>query len=202
MIDYAELIQLAPMRDSYESIVGFLVAELPHVWFEEYASVSARPTNVVRLTLGGFNYLFDLYTEFEVKGVINEDAGKESRLVAVFGQSAAKAGNRESSRLRGWIGPTAMYLGNDWDKGHFIAHAMGGGVDGAEINLFVQRRNLNRGWSAPGKMFRSMEVYAAKRPGTFCFHRPLYADGTSRPSQFEFGVLKADGALWVETFDN
>jgi len=29
-------------------------------------------------------------------------------------------------------------------KGHFIAHSIGGAVDGWELNVFVQRRELNR----------------------------------------------------------
>jgi hypothetical protein len=77
-------------------------------------------------------------------------------------------------------------------------------VDQCELNVFVQRRDLNRGWSVAGKRFRSMEKYCSSNPGTFCFSRPIYsfADGSSKPVAVEFGVLKADGELWVEVFDN
>ena len=77
-------------------------------------------------------------------------------------------------------------------------------MDQCELNVFVQRRDLNRGWSVAGKRFRSMEKYCFSNPGTFCFSRPIYslADGSSKPVAVEFGVLKADGELWVEVFDN
>jgi hypothetical protein len=71
-----------------------------------------------------------------------------------------------------------------------------------EINVFVQRRDLNRGWSAEGKLYRSMEKFCLEHPGTFFFHRPFYNDCTSRPCALEFGVLKPSGELWVERFKN
>src|ERR1035441_7538606 len=80
----------------------------------------------------------------------------------------------------------------------FIAHSIGGAVDGVEMNVFVQRRDLNRGWSAEGKTYREMESYCSSRSGTFCFSRPIYLDGTARPSFVEFGLLKEDNKLWVE----
>jgi hypothetical protein len=89
----------------------------------------------------------------------------------------------------------------EWDKGHFIAHSIGGALDGWELNVFVQRRELNRGWSEAGARFRDMEDYCANA-GTFCFSRPLYADPTAKPAFVEFGVLKSDGQLCVECFDN
>ena len=47
-----------------------------------------------------------------------------------------------------------------------------------------------------------METYCYENPGTFCFSRPIYTDGSSVPRLLEFGVLKDDGNLWVEVFDN
>ena len=85
------------------------------------------------------------------------------------------------------------------DKGHFIPHTLGGGL---EINLFVQLRDVNRGWSPPGRAYRSMERYSLNHPGTFLFNRPLYGDGAALPAMLEFGVLRTDGHLWVERFEN
>lgn len=79
-----------------------------------------------------------------------------------------------------------------------FAHASGGELD---INLFPQRRDLNRGWSAEGKRFRRMEKWVAKRPGTFHVHRPLYADESWVPAWLEYAVWR-EGAWWVERFDN
>jgi hypothetical protein len=101
--------------------------------------------------------------------------------------------------MRGWLGETGEILGATRDKGHFIAHCMGGGL---EVNVFSQDRKLNRGWSPQGKIYRQMEKYCQEHSGTFCFSRPIYADTSSVPRWLEFGVLKEDATLWVEVFDN
>ena len=75
-------------------------------------------------------------------------------------------------------------------------------MDGVEANVFIQRRDLNRGWSAAGKRFRNLEKHCVKHPGTFCFARPIYIDGTARPGFVEFGFLDADCTLKLECFDN
>jgi len=75
----------------------------------------------------------------------------------------------------------------------------GGSLD---VNIFPQKRELNRGWSEEGKLFRRMERHAGERPGTFCFARPIYHDMTCCPTVLECGVLKEDGTLWVERFEN
>lgn len=93
-------------------------------------------------------------------------------------------------------------LGRVGDKGHFIGHELGGSVAGMEANVFIQRRSLNRGWSAEGKVYRAMERYCRSHPETFCFSRPFYADDTSKPSLLEFGVLRGLDDLWVQRFDN
>ena len=79
------------------------------------------------------------------------------------------------------------------------SHCIGGGLD---VNLFSQERRLNRGWSPQGKTYRQMETYCYEQPGTFCFSRPIYVDGSSVPRWLEFGLLKTDQTLWVETFEN
>lgn len=85
------------------------------------------------------------------------------------------------------------------DKGHFIAHAIGGSLN---MNVFSQRHTLNRGLSEQGQLYRSMERYCYEHPQTFCFARPIYEDESSVPQWLEFGVLRDDGCLWVEVFDN
>ena len=46
-----------------------------------------------------------------------------------------------------------------------------------------------------------MERYAAGRPGTPLFLRPIYADPTWVPLVLEYGLWK-DDELWFERFDN
>jgi hypothetical protein len=106
---------------------------------------------------------------------------------------------RRGSFPNGWLERPEELDGSDRDKGHFIAHAVGGGLD---LNVFSQRRDLNRGLSEQGKIYRQMEKYCHDNPGTFCFSRPIYADATSIPRWLEFGLIKTDGHLWVEVFDN
>jgi hypothetical protein len=62
---------------------------------------------------------------------------------------------------------------------------IGSVVDGLEANVFVQRRDLNRGWSPAGKRFREMEKYCVSNRGTFCFSRPFYTDQTAKPAFVE-----------------
>src|SRR6266852_3246615 len=47
-----------------------------------------------------------------------------------------------------------------------------------------------------------MERTCARHPGTFCFSRPIYADGSARPVQLEFGVLRMERTLRVDLFEN
>jgi hypothetical protein len=82
------------------------------------------------------------------------------RVTLAFAVSVAQLVERDVGRLRGFPNPTASVrraLGARAfaaDRGHFLGHASGGELD---INLFPQRRELNRGWSEEGKEFRGME---------------------------------------------
>jgi len=187
---------------SLDALITFLMEELPYWWRDAYLQMTPRTTNIVRFQYNAFEYLFDDYASLEVTGVVPYHPIVEARLVAALGRSEPKASARDDYRLKGWVGATEKIFGQGWDKGHFIAHSIGGAVDGLEANVFVQRRDLNRGWSAAGKRFREMEKYCVLNPGTFCFSRPLYGDQTARPALVEFGLLKNNCELWVECFDN
>ncbi len=172
--------------------------ELPYLWREAYQSMTPRLTHISIVTHGTFDYVYDDYATLEAMGTVEVDGATESRLVGAVGFSRPNLRTRrhDDSRLRGWVGPTGATFGSDWDKGHFIAHSIGGAVDGVEANVFRQLRSVNRG------AYRRMEKYCAGNPGVLCFSRPLYADESANPSQIEFGVLKPDGDLWVEMFEN
>ncbi len=186
-IDYER--GLATLRDAtYDAIVATLIAELPAVWRDRYEQMCRGPVDILLVDAGGFTYLFDYASG------LTPPAAREDRVVAAFGRSQATDAERPASRLAGFPGSDAR-----GDRGHFMAHASGGGVD---INLFHQSAAFNRGWSAQGREYRTMERYCAQHPGTFCFARPIYTDDTARPAELEFGVLKADRTLWVRMFEN
>ena len=203
-VDYNEI--LATIAGcSFEEIIAWMSEEFPYVWRDAYLSMTSRQTNICRIKLGPFEYIYDDSATLAANEREINDPETEARLVAAFGRSTPRKRSertREDSRLKGWVGPTQAFFGKRWDKGHFIAHSIGGAVDRAEVNVFVQRRDLNRGWSEEGKRFRAMEKYCFLNPGTFCFNRPLYIDGSAKPAFIEFGVFTVTKELWVECFDN
>ena len=127
------------------------------------------------------------------------------RVMLAYGLSRRQLKQRDKNRMRGFpdvnigVRKTLVINAFECDRGHFLGHASGGELD---INLFPQRRELNRGWSQEGKVFRSMEQYAATHPGTFVYHRAIYNDKTWIPDKLEYGLLIDDSQWWVETFSN
>lgn len=186
-----------------EIVADFLRAELPHVWNDGYLAMTpGRQPNVDAITRGTFDYIYDDQDTLVASGLVPSQHNVESRVVAVIGTSAPDLRRRDDSRLRGWLGPTEDTFGKAWDKGHFIAHSIGGAVEGSELNVFIQRRDVNRGWSDAGKRYCSIEKYCASNPGVLCWSPPIYTDGSAMPLQVELGVVKVDGELWVDTFEN
>lgn len=201
IVDYGSIVKQAAAC-SIETLVAYLMEELPYVWRDAYIEMAGRGTNIVRIQRGSFEYIYDDYASLEETGAVQHHAQAEARLVAVLGRSQPSERPRDDGRLRGWVGGTEKVFGQSWDKGHFIAHCIGGAADGSELNIFAQRRELNRGWSDAGRRFRQMERYCVDNPGTFCFDRPLYIDQSAHAAFMEVGVLKSEGGIWVERFDN
>jgi len=199
-IDYPGVLAGAP-SSSPDEMAKVLAKQLSEMWKAAYVAITPRETQIFFVRHGLFQYMFDHPMPPASAGVAPSPAC-ESRLVAAFGWSTPQRLARDDFRLRRWVGATEAFFGRGWDKGHFIAHSIGGAVDQCELNVFVQRRDLNRGWSAAGKRFRLMEKYCFQNPGTFCFSRPIYTGGSARPGALEFGVLTTEGEFWVELFDN
>jgi hypothetical protein len=198
VVDYESLLAAARVECS-ANLALFLRKHLPCQWRDLYVAAVAHTTNIVRFRFRTFEYICDLYSELEVRGEVPYDQTIQDRVVAVLGTSARAEEGRDIGRIREWARPTDELLGTERDRGHFMAHCIGGGLD---VNVFSQQRPLNRGWPSQGKIYRQMETYCYEQPGTFCFSRPIYADGSSVPRWLEFGLLKADQTLWIEVFDN
>lgn len=197
MTDYAPL-QSRLTGMAPEEAVAVCMAELPSLWMDDYESWVVD-SNVHRIEIGSHFALFDFTSEFG-PGAEGEPEIQEDRIVAMFGRSTAPQEPRDASRMRGYIDQTGLIYGEGYDKGHFIAHSMGGD-DLDAINWFPQETRLNRGWSEEGKLYRSLEAYCARMPGTFFFSRPLYEGMSVWPSILEVGLLR-DGALEIHRFDN
>ena len=158
-------------------------------WCDQYEA-QAGGAEISEINLDFAVYLFDHVAE---------------RVVLAYALSVEQLHRRDTSRMAGFPNVNAgvrAVLGEKAfvaDKGHFLGHASGGILD---INLFPQRRELNRGWSAEGKRFRAMERYVAEHPGVFFCHRPIYDDDAWIPERLEYGVLREDREWWTDTFQN
>lgn len=200
-IDYASLVSRAPHGTP---LADYLEAELAHRWYQAYAAATPHEVNVQRVVGGdGARVLFDLVEALVLEGRIDEAEAVPDRVVAVQGRSKPPSAERDAARLRSFpLGAAAAIHaagGSAFDRGHLLSHAGGGGLD---VNLVPQLRALNRGWSEQGRRFRAMEAYAAERPGTYCFARPIYTTRTDHPRWIELGVLRDGTHLDVEVFDN
>jgi hypothetical protein len=184
-----------------QELIGLLREDLPSQWRKVYAATVSHVINIVRLQRGTFDYFYDSYSGLEALGEVSFDQRIRDRVIGVLGTSAPTRSRtpRRGSLRNGCLDLPEELTGCDRDRGHFIAHCSGGGLD---VNVFSQNRNLNRGLSEEGKLYRQLEKYCWANPGTFCFSRPIYADTTSVPRWIEFGLMREDRSLWVEVFEN
>ncbi len=158
-------------------------------WCEDYDEEYAE-ANLSEINLDLAVFIFDQSLE---------------RVILAYALSVEQLMKRDSSSMRGFPDVNVSVRKNLGDKaftadrGHFLGHASGGILD---INLFPQRRELNRGWSLEGKRFRKMERYVAEHIGTFFYHRPIYSDETWIPYSLEYGVLRDNQSWWLDRFMN
>ena len=169
-----------------------LISTLEDVWLNRYRKMSSHEPNVLQFQDHEFTFLYDQTSA--------GDSKVEDRLVVGYGYSMIQPQKRDAHRIQGLLGGRIEIPGKGvFDKGHVLAHSMGGGTD---VNLYPQKPELNRGISDAGKIYRSMENYAAQNPGTFVFSRLLYSDASWLPYALEYGVLRPEYAFWVEQFQN
>lgn len=190
-MDYSALVLGADLTgDAWDAIVrGRLVEH----WTAEYVAITPWVQEIVEVELGTFAYLFDAAPTLSTAETAGDD-----RVVVVWGRSSAPATRRDRGRLAGFIPVPASWSHRGRDRGHLIAHALGGGLD---LNLVPQSSALNRGRSEEGRRWRTLEREAAASPGTPLFVRPIYKDATWSPYEFEYGLVRA-GGLHVERFPN
>jgi hypothetical protein len=171
---------------------AFVQTALVQPWLRAYRAATPWRADVMEIPQGALTYLFDAAPTMD-----GLDVGSD-RVVAVWGRSRRSAGPRDRSRQAGFIPNPATWSQAGRDRGHFVAHAAGGGMD---MNFFPQAAGLNRGTTRQGRVWKAMERYAIDHPGTPLFVRPVYDDGTWVPVCIDFGQL-VDGRLRWERFSN
>lgn len=200
MPDYQQIL-LEHNIGTYDQLFKFFLNEITPLWTEEYAVAFPKHGEITLQSFEGFSFLIDhIWPDREAADVNRELP--ETRVVAFFGISDTNINQINRSRMkRSWgkTSETFAPFGKNFDKGHFIAPGFGGPID---VNLFPQRRDVNRGWSDEGKKFRAMEHFVATHPGTLVFARPLYNDFTVCPDQLEYGYFDKSLSLCIEIFPN
>ena len=186
-IDYNEFFDAC----TQEVNLGLLAENvLSEIWICSYGKQSLLSPSILSISLEGFTFLWDETYE---------------RVVVAYGVSSHNSQSpkriREKSRIayyyRNFI---RRYQNNSaTDTGHFIAHSFGGGLD---INLFPQKRDVNRGYSPEGIAYRKMENSILNNPGSFLFSRPLYYDETWRPLYIEYGIQHPGKPPCIQVFTN
>ena len=197
-IDYRKLCRAASAGSVWD-LIARLRSRCPAQWQRVYAATASHVPNITQVEYGTFDYICDSYSSMEALGEVAFDQRVRDRVVGVLGISLPMRGRRRGSMPKGWVEHPEEIDSSGRDKGHFIAHAIGGGLD---MNVFSQARDLNRGISEQGKVYRLMERYCYENAGTFCFSRPVYEDASSVPRWLEFGLLREDSSLWIEVFEN
>lgn len=99
--------------------------------------------------------------------------------------------------MRGF--PLAPRLRGDYDRRHLFSHAAGGGTD---VNLFVQARALNRGWSPAGRRWRALERLAIRRADAVLVVRLLYDDESAVPVGMQAGLVDEHEIVRSENLSN
>jgi hypothetical protein len=127
VLDYEALLCDAK-AEGVINISAFLRTRLPSHWRDLYVSAVARPTNIVRFDCGNFEYFCDLYSELEVTGEVAYDQTVQNRVIAVLGTST-NVGRPRGARMTFWFWSAEEFIAANRDRGHFIAHSIGGGLD-------------------------------------------------------------------------
>ena len=181
-------------EDDYEKSINFLKEKISNLFINEY-NIQFPNSEILEFNVNGYNYLFALNSEVE-----NSETDKDNRVIGVYGRVLHSNIKRDTNRMKGFIGPfTKSKKYKYFDKGHFISHKINGSLD---QNLYPQLKELNRGWSKQGKLFRSLERYCENNTDIFIFTRPIYADSSWIPRFIDYGIFTKEYGLLLNRFNN
>jgi hypothetical protein len=199
-IDYDKLLLPREFKIA-QDVYQYFWDEVTTHWTGEYTKVFPKHGEIFLQTFEGYAFLLDMIWPDDAMADVNNEL-PEPRVISFFGITTINVNEKNRRRMaRGW-GKTSEAFGRfgvDYDKGHFIAHTLGSPVD---MNIFPQKRSINRGWCEEGKTFRAMERAIQVNPGTFVFSRPIYNDLTVCPFQLEYGYFDRELKLQMKIFSN
>ncbi len=194
MINYLNIINNKINFKNYEKYTLQVSVQLKKYWIADYKKNADSYGEIVSFNFNKYTYLFDL------KKANKDQCYTEDRVIGVFGYTSLNNGVKDTRRMRQLVGAfkkSERY--KSYDKGHFISHKMGGGLD---VNLYPQLTEFNRGWSSEGKLYRAMERYCEANEGIFVFSRPIYDDASWIPKEIDYGFITKNGGLTINRFCN
>lgn len=196
-VDYDQLLQGIPKTLPYKEYANTFIQKLEKEWIRKYEIMIGTKADIVIIP----NYTFEsIYDEsINREDDIMSDLYITERTVAFYGFTSNEIANRKKNDYYMKYDLAKKWADPETDRGHFISHAIGGDI---YTNIFPQRRDINRGLSERGKVYREMERFLTKNQDTFCFSRPIYFDFSERPYLIEYGILNKNFDFWLETFEN
>jgi hypothetical protein len=153
-------------------------------WAHRYEESLPNAADLVTFTDSkGFVYLYD----------IASSGNTASRVVGVFGRVTPDELPRDEPRIAHHkFKRSAEDL---IDRGHFVAHQLGGSDEGH--NLFGQVSDVNQ-----KGLWRQLERELATQPGQLIFVRAVYTDDSDRPAGLEHGHVTREGDVYIAQFLN
>ncbi len=161
-------------------------------WVRDYRRSTRGDREIVEVDgANGFTYVYD--------STLNPPLDEaDNRVIGAWGRATPAPQPRDKSRMRGYPSPQRQHK-TKVDRGHLIAHAIGGEYD---MNLIPQDADLNQGKCGGDRRWRQLERYCQGHPGTLLFVSALYEDITDHPAELEYVILLEDGSLRAERFVN
>jgi hypothetical protein len=138
------------------AFTSFLFDELAEVWCEKYRRMPNGRIEIVQLTDDDYKFLFDLAGERVIAAFstsrVNPAKRDSSRMAGFLGKVGSNPDDLAQSTLSPEAAARRQHLaglsfrerffethGDKYDRGHFMSHRPGGGLD---INLFPQRADI------------------------------------------------------------
>lgn len=214
-INYRALFTNAFDQGRFDSLT---TQDLPQLWCDAYRRMTDAQMELVQVSDEGYQFIFDVRAERVVVAFgtarYNPARRDADRMKDFLGSvtsnrnlqrirdaapSAEVAGQRQDMAQLTWRERFFRTYGHLYDRGHFMSHRQGGGLD---INLFPQRADINQGRGPLGVAYRSMEKECVAHPGVFCFSRPIYEDDTWVPVKLDYGLSHGPRQISVQSFPN